>query len=168
MSLYENASKYVNTGSDMFVNVSSGKKVRLRIIDHPYVSLKQWRDGDELKTRFHWPVWDYEADKVKILEQGPMVFNLIADIVSEYGEEVPMDCDIVLGRTGEGMNTRYSVVPSKVRADLPAFEKPDMASIVKGGVPLSEFGKGKKPVVQRKDADYEPEEVPLNAYDDIA
>lgn len=169
MSLYESASKFVNTGSDLFVNVSSGQKVRLRILDHPYVSLKQWKEGGELKARFHWPVWDYEADKVKVLEQGPMVFNLIADVVAEYGEDVPMDCDIVLGRTGEGMSTRYSVVASRIRSDLPKnYELPDLASTVKGGIPLSEFSKGKKPVVQSKDADYEPEDVPLDAYDDLA
>lgn len=151
MSIYENASKFVNNSSDKYIKLQPGQKTRLRILSHPYVSMRQFKEGDEIATRFHWPVWDYTANKVKILEQGPMVFNLIGDVVSEYGEEVPMECDIVLGRTGEGLNTRYSVVPGKIKAELPkdaADQFPNMAEEVKGGIPLRKFSEGNKPDVQ--------------------
>ena len=151
MSLYENASKFVNSGSDKYIKLQPGSKTRLRILAHPYVSMKQFKAGGEIATRFHWPVWDYSANKVKILEQGPSVFNLIADVVSEYGEEVPMECDIVLGRTGDGLNTRYSVVPGKVQSELPkeaAEQFPNLAEEVKGGVPLRKFAEGEKPELQ--------------------
>jgi hypothetical protein len=148
MSLYENASKHINTGSDKYVKLQPGQKARLRVLDHPYVSLKQFREGGDISTRFHWPVWDYAAKKAKILEQGPMVFNLIADVVAEYGETVPMECDIVLGRSGEGRNTRYSAVPGKVQEELPKdVDMPDLKTI-QGGIPLDKFSKGEKPDVQ--------------------
>jgi hypothetical protein len=122
-------------------------------------------------TRFSWPVWDYEAEKVKILEQGPMVFNLIRDIVAEYGEEVPMECDLVVNRTGEGLNTRYSIVPGKVQSSLPKDiheQLPVMKDVVKGGVPLAQFGEGKKPEPQGADGaeGYQSEKVPIEAYDE--
>lgn len=168
MSLYEDASKLVNSGSNTFVSIPVGKKIRLRILDHPYVSTKQWNEGGEIKTRFHWPVWDYESGKAKVLEQGAMVFNALTDIITEYGEDMPMACDISIGKTGDGLNTRYSVVPGKVQSELPSgFLMPDMKTIVKGGVSLEDFTKGKKPTTQSRGSDdeYEPEEVPIEAYE---
>lgn len=164
MGLYDQASKHVNASSDLYVKIQPGQKVRLRIIDHPYVSVRQFKPGGELSTRFSWPVWDYESKKVKILEQGPMVFSLLADVVAEYGEEIPMECDLVVGRTGEGLNTRYSVVPSKVRAELPKEaqeQMPVMQDVVKGGIPLKDFGEGKRPEPQGVTP-----EVPIEAYDE--
>lgn len=171
MGVYDAASKRVSSGSDTYIKLQPGQKARVRVLDYPYVSMRQFKPGDEIATRFSWPVWDYEADKVKILEQGPMVFGLIADIVAEYGEDLPMECDLVIGRTGEALNTRYSVIPTKPQSQLPKealSQIPVMADIVKGGVPLKDFGAGKKPAVQGPDGDseYKPEEVPIEAYDE--
>jgi hypothetical protein len=174
MGLYDNASKHVNIGSNLYVKVEPGSKVRIRIIDHPYVSTRQFQAGGDLTTRFSWPVWDYESEKVKILEQGPAVFRMISDIVAEYGEEVPMECDLVIGRTGEGLNTRYSVVPGKIQSDLPKDiheQLPVMKDVVKGGIPLKDFGEGKKPEPRGADgADgeegYQSEQVPIEAYEE--
>jgi hypothetical protein len=171
MGLYDNASEHVNTGSEKYVKIQSGGKVRVRVLDHPYVSTKQFQAGGEVTTRFSWPVWDYDSEKVKILEQGPAVFRMIGDVVAEYGEEVPMECDLIIGRTGEGLNTRYSVVPGKVQSELPKDlheQLPHMADAVKGGIPLKDFGEGKKPKPQGADGaeGYQAEEVPIEAYDE--
>lgn len=174
MSIYDKASKRVGSGGgDLFVKLQSDKKVRLRILEMPWVSTKQFRPGDELRTLFSWPVWDYDADdgkgKVRVLQKGASILNQIAAIVAEYGEEVPMDCDLVITTTGEGLSTRYNVVAGKVKDPLPEaweLDVPDMEKITKGGIPLEDFSNGKTPKAQTSDEDYNSDLPPLEAYND--
>lgn len=170
MGMYDEAKSMVNADSGDYIKFQSGKKTRLRVLDHPYVSTKQFQAGGELKTRFTWPVWDYEAGKVRLLEQGPMIFGQIADVVAIYGEDMPMACDLVIGKTGEDLNTKYNTVAAPIDTRLPEdihTQLPALAEVVKGGVPMQQYVKGTKPTPQGADGqdDYQPEQVPVDAYD---
>lgn len=92
-----------------FVKLAPGLKPRLRLLDDPYVSNRQYQQRDGIKTVFSWPVWDYATQSVKILEKGKSIKDQI-DIVEEiYGFAIPAKYDIIISTTGEGMQTKYRV-----------------------------------------------------------
>lgn len=135
MGLYDEASKIVGDNDGLFVKFQSGTTVRLRVLDFPRVYVKAFKADEEPDTRFSWPVWDYEAKngdnkgRIRILDKGRGFFKSIKAIVAEYGEELPMDCDLVISTTGEGLKARYNIIPGKVKADLPRnwqLDMPDM------------------------------------------
>lgn len=163
MSLYGDVKDIIDADSSEYVKIQSGKKVRVRAIDHPYISMRQFSAGDKPTMRFTWPVWDYEANRVKLLEQGGMVYTQIAAIVDEYGEDMPMKADLVISRTGDGKeNTRYNVVAGPVKEDLPENVHelmPAMAEAVPGGVPLAKYRDGERPVVQTAEGKEVLEEI---------
>lgn len=165
----------VKLGSDLFVNLQAGKKVRLRILDYPFVSTAQYANSDKLSTRFTFEVYNYETKSVQLLSKGVSIFNQIKAIVEEYGEEFPMDCDIIITTEGAELNTKYTVVAGRVQEELPKdLSRLDVAEKVTGAVSLREFIAGKKPVPQQRHNE-EPieaiggidQEPPASAYDEF-
>lgn len=151
MSMYGDALNKLDDGQ--FVKIEPGRPVKLRLLDHPHVSLRQFDNGDTA-TRFSWPVWDYQQQRVRILEQGKSIFKGIASAIENWpqGETMPAPFDIVITRTGAGKNdTEYTVsaIPhagtmpewSKIKADMP-----DMKEKSKG-IPLKSIVDGYKPEV---------------------
>lgn len=61
--------------------------------------------------------------EVKLVELSSTAFNALIDLISEYGEEAVQaegGLDVVVKRTGTGMNTQYTVMPAKDKgADIP-------------------------------------------------
>lgn len=172
MGMYDDVKDMITTSNSDYVKIKSGDKTRLRILDHPYVSLRQFRPGDKPSLRFTWAVWDYSSEKVRLLEQGAMVYGQVADIIAEYGESMPMECDLIISRSGEDLQTRYNVVSGRVQGNMSAQEAaeqmPPMSEVVKGGVTLHDYRDGKKPEVQGPDGNsgYQGEEVPIEVYDE--
>lgn len=149
MGMYDDATKRVGTG--LYLKLDAGEK-RIRLIDHPYVSNKAgFKEGDPIRTVFSWLVWNYDENRVQVLEQGPGLFKMIAAVAKQWGEEMPMKCDLVITTTGAGLETKRTTVAvphsgtmpntSVLRAD-PSY--PDLEKLTQG-VPLSRFAKGEDP-----------------------
>lgn len=169
MGIYDKAGERVQSG--LFIKTESGQKLRIRILDMPYVSSRVFRPGQPVKTQFAWPVWDYKAKQVRILQKGNSVFSQVGAIVEEYGEDTPMACDIVLSTKGSGIDTEYTLVPGRVQSELPKdWQKmmPDMDDKIKGGIPLKDFSDGKDPVPQSGDNNAVDETVPDFSDEDAA
>jgi len=124
-------------------------------------------------TKFAFPVWSYDEQKAMILNKGASIVKGIQQIDADedYGGDVTA-VDIKILSSGEGKETRYSVNVLPKTQDLTeeqveAVNKLDtnLSKIIKNGVRASEFNKGKKPTAEEE---YEPEETPIEAYDDLA
>lgn len=161
----ENLFSKVKLGSELFVTLQAGKKVRLRILDYPFVSTAQYANSDKLSTKFTFEVYDYETKTTRLLSKGVSIFNQIRAIIEEYGEAFPMDCDIIITTEGAELNTKYTVVAGRVQEELPeSLERIDVPEKVRGAISLRDFVNGKKPVPQTQGQDDMP---PIDAYTDI-
>lgn len=152
-------------GSGLFLDVDPGKKVRVRILDMPTVSAFANPDG-RVSYRFNWPVWSYDEEAVKILSKGKSILTAVDAISEEYGDSLPMECDLVISRKGSGLDTEYTVVPGKNKSDLPdKWQKdvPDMSAAAKGSVPYAAWVKGTEPVAQTSKGGA-AEQPPVEAY----
>jgi len=116
--------------------------------------------GNEPKNRYAWTVIDREDGQVKILEVGWQIYGqLLAYAKDEdYGELTGYD--IKIKRTGEGLETEYSVVASPKKSEITDEEKQaiidakiDLEKVFSAG----KFGSREKP---------DNEEVPIEAYSD--
>lgn len=148
MGIYDEARKRV--GSGLYLKLDAGKK-RIRLLDHPYVSNKvPFKEGDPFRTVFSWIVWNYDENRVQVLEQGPGLFKLIGAIIAEYGEDMPMECDLVITTEGSGIDTKRTVVAVPKQGTMPALKSlqeadggknwPNLVHLT-GGVPLARFAK---------------------------
>lgn len=100
-------------GNDLYLKLKDGDKVKMRLASEPAISV--YREGD--KPRYAWTVWNREDNKPQVYSSGVSVYGQIADLADEWGD--PLEFDIVIKRTGSGMNdTEYSVVPVKTSDDL--------------------------------------------------
>lgn len=164
MGMFEEGLKKSDKG--LFLKTEPGKKYRLRILDLPTVSAFKKDDGG-VTYRFNWPVWSYDHDGIKIITKGRSVLTQLDAITDEYGDTLPMDCDIVLTHKGSGFDTEYTLVPGKVKEELPETWKkqmPDTLTQAKGSVPYEAFVKGTEPVA--KESGKQVEQVPAEAYND--
>ena len=124
-------------GSDLYVKLQDGDKLKGRIASEPAISI--YKEGD--KPRYSWIIYVREfngkpVNKPQILTKGVSVYNGIGDLVEEWGE--PTEFDVAIKRTGSGMqDTEYSVTPVKISSDLTPeqmdeVEKIDLPQAIKG------------------------------------
>jgi hypothetical protein len=159
--MYESGLK--KTGGQ-FLKTESGGKYRLRILNMPSVSAFKKDDGG-ITYRFNWPVWSYDDEAVKILTKGRSVLTQLDAISEEYGEKLPMDCDIVLTHKGSGFDTVYTVVPGKIKSELPSdwqAKMPDLLTDPKSNIPYENWVKGSEPIA--KESSVHSEQVPVETY----
>jgi hypothetical protein len=164
-------------GDSLFLKLKDGESVKIRIASEPAVYTPEF-DGN-VSTRYAWVVFNRNEKKAQVFSQGVSVFRQLADLVEEWGE--PTSFDLTIKRTGEMLETRYSVTPAPKSVDLTAeeqaeCEKIDLLAAVKGswlsdfeeGAPMSGYDKAK---AQRAKLDGEPEltdeDAPLSD-DDLA
>ena len=111
--------------------------------------ITEWSDQNE-KVKIFWafPVYDYQSEEVKVFTptQGTIqrpIENLSLD--ADWGD--PKNYDICIKRTGDGMETEYSLVPippKPLRADIAklyAEKYINLEALYDGGDP---FSKGEK------------------------
>jgi hypothetical protein len=150
--MYDEGAKRVSNSK--FVEFESGKKVRLRLLYHPNVSHKQFKGNEDIKTQFAWPVWNYTLGKQQILQKGPGMFKRIASIIEDYGENMPMSCDLSITANGAGLNTTYDVTPVPVAGTMPLIKSDEIIDVDKelpNSIPLMRFAEGADPDVQTTD-----------------
>lgn len=125
-------------------------------------------------TKFAFPVWSYDENRPMILNKGASIVRGIQQIDSDedFGADVT-SVDIKITSTGEGKETRYSVNALPKTQELTEDQlaqvedlNKSLEKIIKNGVRVSSYNKGAK--LKANEDDYEAEEVPLEAYDDLA
>ncbi len=158
------AAKKIAPSGDMYIKFEDGTDITVRLLSDPWIRSKRYEDVrklDEngqptitLKTTFMWPVWDYAMQKVRLLEQGPSVANQIDAIDDKWNNKgmMPPSFDLTISATGNGLQRRYSVVPTPHQGTMPpsnTIEMPDMNKMAgEGAIALNDFLKGVDPVVQ--------------------
>lgn len=147
----------------LYVKIEPGKPVTLRLLDHPWISQKQFVDQatgeSRIVTQFHWPVWDYAQNRVRVLTQGKSVFKEVANACDTWpaGETMPSPFDIIIKRTGTGRyDTEYSVTAVPYSGTMPRVAVADLPNMQEksGGIPLKQVLEGKAaPVIAFKPKD---------------
>lgn len=154
MSMYGNILDKLD--DSLFIKIEPGKPITLRLLDHPWISQKQFTDkttGEmRIVTQFHWPVWDYSQQRVRVLSQGKSVFKQIASSTDTWpqGEDMPSPFDIYIKRTGTGQyDTEYTVSAVPQQGTMPAIAKADLPNMAEKskGIPIQQILEGKKPQV---------------------
>lgn len=162
MSEWEYESK---GGAEDFLKIKSGETVTIRIITETFYRQQVTKDGTlvdtrefkpeqweevrvsgefTLKDRFLWGVWSRDDTRAYILEVGASIYNQVKDLAidPEYGD--PRSYDIKIKRTGEGLETKYSVLPGKNNTEITDEEGNaaldlNLENRVKGARPLTEI-----------------------------
>lgn len=138
----------------LYIKIGPGKPAQLRLMDHPWISQKSFTDNEtgevSIRTQYHWPVWDYDQQRVRILTQGKTIFEEIAKNCEKWpqGEEMPSVFDVIIERKGTGKyDTKYMVTALPQRGTMPSIPQdqlPDMADKSKG-IPIRQVLEGKTP-----------------------
>jgi len=110
----------------------------------------------EAKHFWAFPVWNYKAKRVQILElTQATIMNPINAIVSDDAWGDPKGFDITVKRTGEGLDTEYSTIPSPHKAfkeNVGDIEKINLEALFGGEDPFEGYDPGEEIV--------DPSEVP--------
>lgn len=94
---------------------AENKPVRLK--ERPERAPSDIREGDKIKHMWAFVVWNYRDSKVQILEltqasiQGPLEDLVVND---DWGS--PLEYDITITKTGQKLDTEYTVMPSPKKA----------------------------------------------------
>lgn len=143
-------------GSDgLFLKLKDGESVKIRIASDPAIYDQTF--DDKITTRYAWVVYNRNEKKAQIFSQGVSVFRQLADLVEEWGE--PTGFDVTVKRTGEMLETRYSITPAPKSTDLTKEEEAeckaiDLLAVVKGRW-LSDFNDDPEP-----DGTFSVEDIP--------
>lgn len=121
------------SGSDLFLRIKDGESVKLRIATNP--AYYEQTFDDKTSGRYAWTVWNRADKKAQIFSGGVSIFNQLADLVEDWGD--PKGFDITIKRTGEMLETRYSVTPAPKSIELTKEEqaecdKVELLKAVKG------------------------------------
>lgn len=128
-------------GSDggLYIKMQDGDRIKGRIASEPAINVYQ--QGQ--KPRYSWIIFVRElngkpVNKPLILTKGVSVYTGIADVAEAWDAE-PTEFDVVIKRTGSGLNdTEYSVTPVKTSEDL---TKEQLAEVDKIDLPQAIKGK---------------------------
>jgi hypothetical protein len=123
-SIYQ-THKPAGGGDNLFLKLKDGEQAKIRIFSEPAIYNQEF-DGN-VTTRYAWVVWNYGEKKAQVFSQGVSVFKQLSDLVEEWGE--PTEYDITIKRTGEMLETRYSVTPSPKSIGLSADDKKACAAV---------------------------------------
>jgi hypothetical protein len=138
-------SNYKDTSSGMFVRIKEGAPQTLRILTlDPLVSRDQWGN-----TRYSFTVWNWTLDKPQILSKGPGLLKQLQEI--HLAEEIDSlnQIDIKLSATGEGLETRYNVMPlptakTITRDMVEQAQAIKLEDKIEGGIRLSQVNAGQE------------------------
>ena len=106
----------VSGGSGLFLKLSDGETVKVRLMSDPVYFDNEYKGS--LSSRFAWIAWNHDEQKAQIWATNGATYNSIKDLVldDEYGD--PSKYDIKITRTGVEQQTRYSIRPGTQRDNL--------------------------------------------------
>jgi hypothetical protein len=65
----------------------------------------------EIKSFWAFPVWDYADNRVKVLEITQVsIMNALNEYLHDEAWGDPKNYDVVVGKTGEKLNTKYTIM----------------------------------------------------------
>lgn len=131
-------SKPESASSGLFVKIDPDTEVRIRFVGEPYSFMKAFKDGDPLKPRWasRCVVVNKEAKTfdAKVIEFGPQVKMQIANLYNDEDWGDVTKYDVSIRREGDGMSTKYTVVPKQKAAGnaeaIAEAEKIDLVKLV--------------------------------------
>lgn len=145
MGKYGNAVDRVSTSG--FYKFESGDN-RIRFLSDPVVQNKTFPNNAMPQTIFSWYIWDYRTNAVAILSKGGSFLRNLDAVMEEWGEDLPMKCDVNIKKSGSGMQTKYTWVASPVKDELPKEWDNDikpLEDILENAITIEEFGNGTDP-----------------------
>ena len=85
--------------------------------------------GNTPRVQFLGWVIDRNDNKVKLLRIGYQIYKAISDLANseEYGFESVPSYDITINKSGEGLDTEYSVIAARNNTELTDEEKTEVA-----------------------------------------
>lgn len=100
----------IKTGGGDILKPEPGKSYKIRIIGEPYLYSSDFNGN--LSVRIALTIYNQTQDVAQILMLSKAAFSDIFDLKEdgEWGD--PEAYDITMKRTGEGLETKYSFIPS--------------------------------------------------------
>jgi len=130
--------------SGIYMRLEQGDN-RVRIVSEPYKFKREFPTSDQPVQRYGWAVIDRADGELKYLEVGPMIFGQIVALNEDEDYGDPTTYDLKIKKTGEMLETRYTVIPGKIE-ELTREE----VELAKTADPDTVFGNGE---------DIDPKEV---------
>lgn len=159
------------SGGDLYLKLKDGDSVKLRIASEPAIFTNEFpqQDGSvKITERFAWVVFNRNENKAQVYAAGKSVYGQIADLVDEWGD--PQEFDVTIKRSGEGLETKYGVVPSPKSVDLTKEELAEVKAVdllkATGGRWLADFANdGEMPEPRSKAPEKDPTEPEITDKD---
>lgn len=134
-----------------FWTVKDGKRKPIRRRMGEAISPSELMSDGNIKHFWAFPVWNYQAKKVQILElTQKTIMNSINALVQSEDWGDPKSFDIVITREGDGMDTEYHVMPSPKKELDPGIVQMykdmnvDLDVLFEGGDPFAAKDEGSR------------------------
>lgn len=116
---------------------------RIRVLSDPVVENQEF--NGEPVTRFSWKVYDYATNQVRVLSKSAMFLRKFDFFSEAWGDAMPMKCDIIIGREGNGLKTRYEFAAVPVKDEMvPDWQSQadsiDFKKLKPGAFSIDEYG----------------------------
>lgn len=131
----------------LFLKFEDSKPVKVRITTEPYIFTSEFTDKatneTKISTKYAWGIWNYDEEKAQVLQLPVSGFRQVQELAQDPDWGDPESYDIKVMRSGQGLETKYSVTPNPNKTTLTdgakeAIAAVDVAKAVKG-VPLSQM-----------------------------
>lgn len=139
----DSLSTWQPTGSGLFLKFKSGEPVTVRVLTlDPVVAKDQWGG-----TRYAFVVWNWNENKAQILNKGHGFLKQFVAIHTDEDFGALNEVDVKITSSGEGLETRYNIVPLPKARELTSdmqreADLIDLDEKIEGGVRLSEVNEG--------------------------
>lgn len=121
MASFNDYKSYVKSSGDFMTLKQGENKVRIVSEFEQFESEYQGK----MKTRFMGYVIDRTDGQIKPLTTGPQIFEQIGELSlsSEYGFSGIPPYDVIIKKSGEGLDTEYTVLAARQNTELTEAEK---------------------------------------------
>ena len=156
----------VPQGSSQFMKLVKGSN-QFRVMTQPAIGYEVWEEsaegrkphrfkdfkqavnspyaGDKIKHFWAFAVWNYAAKQVQVLQiTQKSIMKAIEALHADDDWGDPLTYDLVVNRTGDGMDTEYTVQPKPKKpvteemTEALKVSKVDLESLFTGNYPMSE------------------------------
>lgn len=123
--------KIPESGSGLYHKFEDGKTYIMRIASEPIVYQTTFGEGPDatISTKYAWVVWNVEEKTAQIMQLPVTGYRQIAAFAADddYGD--PTQYSIKITRTGQGLETKYNVVPSPKKTTLAELDSDAPAAV---------------------------------------
>lgn len=141
-------------GGSVWLKFSPDTPVKLRVLTNdPLVTIDKFGN-----TRFNFLVWNWDEKKAQILSKGASILKQLQAIHTDPDYGSIREVDVKITATGEGMETRYTVMPlpksqTLTQSIIEECKLVKFSEIIKNGLPLSKYNEGEEPTPQAEEVD---------------